>query len=111
QQFETLKDMGTPSYESPYKIHMATENFADAPVRISVFSDFQCPFCKLVSEQIPDLARGYEDKVNIQYLFYPLDNACNPELKREMHRFACKAAYLAACDKEKFVEDGLSRGL
>ena len=29
---------------------------------------------------------------------------CNPKVKRSMHEFACKAAYLAACDKEKFSE-------
>jgi len=103
-QFNGLQDLGDPVFESPYKINVATENFSDAPVRISVFSDFQCPFCASVSKQIPELVKGYENKINIQYYFYPLDMNCNPKVKRSMHEFACKAAYLAACDKEKFSE-------
>ena len=104
QQFNKLKDMGEPSFKSPYKINMATPNWEDAPVRIAVFSDFQCPFCQKVADQIPALLRGFEDKINVAYYFYPLDNACNPKITRAFHQYACQAAYLAACDEEKFVE-------
>lgn len=104
EQFKSLQDLGTPIYESPYKINKATEKFEDAPVRISIFSDFQCPFCQSVSNQIPQLLKGFEDKINIQYYFYPLDMNCNPKVKRNMHPYACKAAYLAACSTEKFNE-------
>lgn len=103
-QFENLKSMGEPTYESPYKINKATENWMDAPVRIAVFSDFQCPFCQKVADQFPVLLKGLEDKVNVAYYFYPLDNACNPKITRAFHQYACKAAYLAACDEEKFLE-------
>ncbi len=104
KQFEGLKDMGEPTYISPYKINMATEEWSEAPVRIAVFSDFQCPFCQKVAEQIPQLIRGLKDKVNVAYYFYPLDNACNPAITRSFHQYACQAAFLAACDKEKFGE-------
>jgi protein-disulfide isomerase/uncharacterized membrane protein len=102
QQFESLESLGDPVFESPYKINKATENFNEAPVRISIFSDFQCPFCQSVAKQIPELLKGFEDKINIQYYFYPLDMNCNPKVKRNMHPYACKASYLAACDTEKF---------
>jgi protein-disulfide isomerase/uncharacterized membrane protein len=101
-QYFKLKNAGDPLTESPFKIHMGTKNFADAPIRISVFSDFQCPFCKVVSDQLPALVRKYQDKINIQYFFYPLDNACNTNVKSSFHQYACQAAYLAACDKNKF---------
>lgn len=104
QQFHALADLGDPDTESPYRIHTATTKFADAPLRISVFSDFQCPFCKVVSEQMPGLARRYKDKLNIQYMFFPLDNACNTNVKGSFHQYACKAAILAACDEKKFAE-------
>ncbi len=104
QQFKNLPGKGEPSYISPFKINEATQNWEDAPVRIAVFSDFQCPFCEKVAKQIPQVIQGIEDKVNVSYYFYPLDNACNPNIKRAFHQFACKAAYLAACDTEKFVE-------
>lgn len=103
-QFESLEDLGNPVFESPYKINKAFESNEEAPVVISIFSDFQCPFCQSVSKQIPDIIRGFEDKVNVQYYFYPLDMNCNPKVKRNMHPYACKAAYLAACDTEKFAE-------
>ncbi len=101
-QFRKLPDLGNPDIESPFKIHMSTEKFADAPIRITVFSDFQCPFCKVVSNQMPDLIRRYGDKINIQYMFYPLDAKCNSNIKGRFHEYACDAAYLAACDVKKF---------
>lgn len=103
-QYKNLATPGDPVTESPYKIHMSTKNFADAPLRITVFSDFECPFCKVVSDQMKPLIAAFPGKINIQYMFYPLDNNCNPNVKSMFHQFACKAAYLAACDKERFHE-------
>lgn len=101
-QFRSLPDLGEPDQESPFKIHMATEKWTDAPLRLVVFSDFECPFCKVVSEQLPDFIRRYGTKINIQYMFYPLDNKCNANMERPMHRNACDAAAVAACDEKKF---------
>jgi protein-disulfide isomerase/uncharacterized membrane protein len=103
QQFRALPTLGEPDAESPYKIHMATEKWIDAPIRITVFSDFQCPFCKVVAEQIPQLVRRYSDKINVQYMFYPLDAKCNSNVKGRFHQSACDAAVIAACDPKKFV--------
>lgn len=103
-QFAGLADNGDPDVESPYKIHKATEKFSDAPIRITVFSDFQCPFCKMVAEQMPELVRRYPNQINVQYMFYPLDAKCNSNLKGRMHESACDAAFLAACSPEKFPE-------
>jgi protein-disulfide isomerase/uncharacterized membrane protein len=103
-QFNELKNYGDPAVESPYKIHKGTEKFEDAPIRITVFSDFQCPYCQAVAEQMPSLIREFKNKINIQYMFYPLDATCNSQMKGGMHPYACKAAYLAACDQTKFAE-------
>lgn len=104
EQYRKLNFIGDPALESPYKIYMATEKFADAPIRISIFSDFECPFCKVVAEQMPELIRRYPKQINIQYFFYPLDNKCNSNVKTRFHDNACDAAYLAACDEKKFAE-------
>lgn len=103
EQYRRLATIGDPE-ESPYKVHMATKAFGDAPIRISVFSDFECPFCKVVAEQIPELIRPYKDKINVQYFFYPLDAKCNSNIKSRFHENACDAAMLAACDEKKFLE-------
>ncbi len=103
-QFWSLPDLGDPDTESPFKIHMATPQWKDAPIRMTIFSDFECPFCKVVSEQIPDFVRHYKGQINIQYMFYPLDNKCNPNMNRPMHQNACDAAMVAACDAKAFPE-------
>jgi len=103
-QFFKLGEPGDPRMESPYKIYKSTEKFEDAPIRLSIFSDFQCPFCQVVSDNVHNLLQEFKGKINIQYMFYPLDSACNPKIKGAFHQFACKAAYLAACDTEKFAE-------
>jgi protein-disulfide isomerase/uncharacterized membrane protein len=104
QQYRKLPTIGEPDWESPYKIHMATEKFSESPIRITVFSDFECPFCKVVAEQMPEFIRRYPNKISIQYMFYPLDSKCNPNMKGRMHQNACDAAMLAACDEDKFAE-------
>lgn len=104
EQYRKLPSVGEPDIESPFKIHMGTEKFNDAPIRISVFSDFQCPFCKVVADQMPELARRYGKQINIQYFFYPLDAKCNSNIKGRFHDHACDAAMLAACDEKKFAE-------
>jgi uncharacterized membrane protein len=104
KQFNDLATMGEPDIESPFKIHMGSQKWTDAPIRITVFSDFQCPFCKVVAEQMPQLIRRYKDKINVQYMFYPLDAKCNSNVKGRFHQHACDAAAVAACEQSKFPE-------
>lgn len=102
QKFHQLRVTGDPITDSDFRLASATEKFSDAPLRISVFSDFQCPFCKYAAQAVEEVIQAYEGKINAQYFFYPLDNACNHNVQHAMHPFACKAAALAACDKDKF---------
>lgn len=103
-QYFTLGTPGDPAKSSEYYVYKSSENFNDAPLRLTLFSDFQCPFCKVVSEQMTSIIAEFKGKINIQYMFYPLDNACNPNIKGAFHSFACKAAYLAACDASQFAK-------
>jgi protein-disulfide isomerase/uncharacterized membrane protein len=104
EQYKNLASAGDPTIESPFKIHMSSDKFDNAPLRISIFSDFECPFCKVVSDQIHEIIEPFKDKINVQYFFYPLDNACNTKITRVFHRYACMAAELAACSGDKFPE-------
>jgi uncharacterized membrane protein len=103
-QFKKLPDLGDPDVDSPYIIHQSTKAFKDAPLRMTIFSDFQCPFCKVVADQMPELIRRYSTKINVQYMFFPLDAKCNSNVKTRFHDSACDAASLAACDEKKFLE-------
>lgn len=72
----------------------------DAPIKVAMFSDFQCPYCKLLAEDLEKAAKQYQGKVEATYFFYPLDPNCNPNVKSAFHTYACQAAYLAYCSKD-----------
>lgn len=99
RQYYALPKLGEPNPPSEYKIATA-EN---APIQMQIFSDFECPACKALSEIMPQLLLRYGGKINIQYFFYPLDHNCNPSMERPLHQQACRAAYYATCmPAEKF---------
>jgi protein-disulfide isomerase len=104
QQFDQLPLIGDPNDQYSAKIHMAYETFSKAPIRLSIFSDFQCPACKMFSDLIPAILKRYRSFVNIQYFYYPLDKACNHNIKDDFHGYACQAAYVAECSKNQFLE-------
>ena len=101
KQYYSLPNLGQPAVPSVYKIATA-EN---APIKMQIFSDFECPACKALSELMPQLLIRYGGKIDIQYFFYPLDNACNASMERPLHVQACRAAYYTVCSPvEKFGE-------
>ena len=104
KQYENSPRFPHPKPSSPYRIVSATEKFDEAPIRISEFSDFQCPACKQYSKTLHELARKYRGKITIETFFLPYDDACNPSVKRKHHVFACEAAYLAACFLDNFPQ-------
>lgn len=104
KQFNESANFESFRINSPHRIASATEAFEDADLRITVFSDFQCPVCKLLADMLPKIARRYAGRVNIQYVFYPMDSECNANISRPMHPQACEAAYLASCAGERFEE-------
>lgn len=102
-QFNTLPRISQLP-ESPFRLGTRVKKFDDVPIRIHIFSDFQCPACKRLNDVVHRLSMSYKDKLDMQYFFYPLDSNCNKAVGRPMHSLACKAAYMASCDMEKFQE-------
>ncbi len=78
-------------------IEQRTLGDPSSPVNITLFSDFQCPFCKTASEILASLEQELKGKVKITYKFYPLDHSCNRIMQRPMHREACLAGRAAYC--------------
>lgn len=93
RQYYALPNLGAPAVVSEFKIATA-EN---APIKMQIFSDFECPACRALSEMMPQILLRYGGKIDIQYFFYPLDSTCNPSMERAMHQSACKGAYYAVC--------------
>lgn len=103
-QFDKLPKLGAPAEESPYRIASMSEKFSDAPLQVTMFSDFQCPACKMLSEMAHEMEKRYSGKINIQYIFYPLDHNCNEAIERPIMPLSCQAAYLTTCmGPENFV--------
>jgi len=101
KQYYELPNLGRPQVESPFKLATAT----NPAIRMDIYSDFECPACKALSEQVPAIVEKYKNQIEINYYYYPLDMNCNPEMKNPLHQFACKAAYVASCvPNEKFYE-------
>jgi protein-disulfide isomerase/uncharacterized membrane protein len=75
---------------------------ANAPVKIIVFSDFECSSCKLFSGVVKDLNFIYRDKIYIVFKHFPLGKACNPALgNNDFHPKACEAALSAEAARQQ----------
>ncbi len=59
----------------------------NAAITVTVFTDFECPFCRMAHQQIKDLAARYTESVRVLFKNFPLN----------MHKDARTAAYAAAC--------------
>ncbi|HHP7235249.1 MAG TPA: thioredoxin domain-containing protein [Desulfobacterales bacterium] len=68
----------------------------NAPVKIAVFTDFQCPYCAKLAEMIDQVVDKYPEKVRVVFKNYPIRS----------HQYAEKAALaaLAAERQGKFWE-------
>jgi len=97
QSFDANPNLGAPTNPSPFRLSSANPDFKSAPIQLTIFSDFQCPACKMLSDVLHDVLARFEGKINAQYIFYPLDMNCNPEVKQAMHEYACQEAYIAYC--------------
>ena len=95
--FNNSPKLGEPSFNSPLRLASATKDFKEAPIQMTIFSDFQCPACKALHQAVDKLITKYKGKINVQYFFYPLDHNCNPKMKGPLHTLACQAAYVAYC--------------
>lgn len=63
----------------------------DSKVKMIVFSDYQCPYCKLLYTSLRGIMKTYQDKVTFVYKHLPLD----------IHPQAENAALAAECAQEQ----------
>lgn len=63
-----------------------------ARVRVVMFTNPICPFCRTVEREIVDLVERRED-VSLSVKQYPLNGACNPLGGAMSHPGSCEAAY------------------
>ena len=77
---------------------------ADAPIRVVEFSDFLCPYCRQIAGAFAGYLPQSGNRVVVYFKNYPLDAACNTNLKQTVHTGACNVALGAICanDQGKF---------
>lgn len=63
----------------------------DAKVKVVIFSDYQCPYCKLLFKSLRDTMNQYKDTVMFDYKHLPLD----------FHPQANNAALASICAQEQ----------
>ncbi len=66
---------------------LLTSGESAAPLKMVVFTDFQCPYCKRFAGFLSELTPGERSKLQLTYRQFPLN----------MHSWAQDAAALAAC--------------
>ena len=81
-----------PLESEPYK----RKGAETAPVSLVIFSDFECPYCRLISKSAKNLLAGFPNQIQIVLKHFPLRG----------HRYAKAAAEASECaaDQGKFWE-------
>jgi len=65
-----------------------------APIRIVVFTDYQCPHCQQIEDQLMALVEQRDD-VSLSVKHFPFCSACNRYVPDNRHPSACRAARAA----------------
>jgi protein-disulfide isomerase len=65
-----------------------------APIRITVFTDYQCGYCRFLEERLHQIMEQRDDVV-LAIHHYPLCKDCNPYVQTASHPQACRAARVA----------------
>jgi protein-disulfide isomerase len=81
----------------PFRVDVASEGFPskgpeDAPVTIVEFSDFQCPYCRLVLPALEQVEEAFGDQVRLVFRHFPLS---------QIHPLAMKAAQASLCAEDQ----------
>ena len=78
----------------------------DAPVTVTVFTDFLCSHCYELFRMEKFLLSKYRGRIKFVYYIYPLDKECNTGVSRTVYKNSCLAsrAMIAASDRGLFRE-------
>lgn len=71
-----------------YAISGNTLGNPEGDVSVYVYGDFMCPFCRVMNTMLHKLVLD-DEKVAVYHVNFPLDSACNPTVKVQVHPGAC----------------------
>ncbi len=84
-----LTSTAEPIFTGRYRV-----GSAEAPIRIVMFTDYQCQDCYNIEKQLKELHDTRGD-ISISIKHFPFNSDCNPYLTQTMHSNACRAARAA----------------
>ena len=90
-----------PQQNIPLDPADATVGPPNAPDRLIVFSDFQCPACKSFSRRMASITESFAGKLQVVFKHFPLGKECNSSMRRDLHPRACDAAYAAEAARKQ----------
>ncbi|MGB0588168.1 MAG: redoxin family protein [Myxococcota bacterium] len=97
-----LTENGWDYYEIPVGPRDHVFGPVNAPVTFVSFKDFECGFCRFVTNQEAQLKKKYKDKVRFVFKHYPMNADCNYRMgTSRMHEGACRAARASICMQEQ----------
>lgn len=102
--FNNIKEF--MSYKSnPYKVTGNILGDKDEEFTVYIYTDYRCPICKIYNV-ITHKAAKELGGFRIVHKNLPLDNTCNPNIKRPFHEGSCMLArYAIAAEKQDHFWD------
>jgi protein-disulfide isomerase/uncharacterized membrane protein len=73
----------------------------NAPLRVVVYSDFLCPWCREFAGFLIQYLPRVQEQLSVSFKHYPLDQTCNPALARTLHPGSCAMALGGVCAAEQ----------
>ncbi len=75
---------------------------ATAPIKVVIFSDYECPYCKLMAERLRDVQSKYPSQVAVRHRHWPLT---------AIHQRAYRYAVAAECAAKQVPFESASSAL
>lgn len=91
QEFDKAEVQSMDLTEAPSK------GAANAPVQVVEYFDYLCPFCRQLSAALDAFLPQAGNRIVVYYKNYPLDQACNTQMKQTVHAGACWLAMGGIC--------------
>ncbi len=90
-----VKFMAQPQFDIPIMPEDPIRGPIDAPHTVVVFTDFQCPYCRIVASILAERMTQFPGQFRIVFKYFPMGTACNDYIKNTLHKGSCSAAVSA----------------
>lgn len=89
------KFMAQPQVQIPIMPEDPVRGPADAPHTVVVFTDFQCPYCRLIANMLDERMSEFPGRFRVVFKYFPMNTTCNLYIKNTLHGGSCAAAVTA----------------